>query len=186
MDWGELGKIRRSPGSGCWCFLAIIRVYFIASAIRLRNCLVPSHALGRFNKFEGEFTYDPAAGPGAQKIQVEVETDSVDSNHAERDKHLRGEKFLDTDEFPTATFAGTEFSGDENDGTMKGEFTLHGVTQPVEVHVTKVGEGEDPWGGYRAGFAGKFSIMRSDYGIKGSGSSSERVELEIYLEGIRR
>ena len=44
MDWGELEKIRRSPDPGCWCFLAIIRVYFIASAIRLRNCLVPSHA----------------------------------------------------------------------------------------------------------------------------------------------
>ena len=145
-----------------------------------------SWLLGRFNKFEGEFTYDPAAGPGAQKIQLEVETDSVDSNHAERDKHLRGSKFLDTDEFPTATFAGTEFSGDENGGTMKGEFTLHGVTQPVEVQVTKVGEGDDPWGGYRAGFTGKFSIMRSDFGIKGSSSSSELVELEIYLEGIRR
>ena len=110
----------------------------------------------------------------------------MDSNHAERDKHLRGSKFLDTDEFPTATFAGTEFSGDENGGTMKGEFTLHGVTQPVEVQVTKVGEGDDPWGGYRAGFTGKFSIMRSDFGIKGSSSSSELVELEIYLEGIRR
>ena len=43
-DWEKFGQIRRSPGAGGRCFLAIIRVYFIASAIFLRNCLVPSHA----------------------------------------------------------------------------------------------------------------------------------------------
>ena len=46
-DWEKIGQIRRSPGAGGRCFLAIIRVYFIASAIFLRNCLVPSHALER-------------------------------------------------------------------------------------------------------------------------------------------
>ena len=47
VDWEKFGQIRRSPGAGGRCFLAIIRVYFIASAIFLRNCLVPSHALER-------------------------------------------------------------------------------------------------------------------------------------------
>lgn len=146
-----------------------------------------SWLLGRFNEFEGEFTYDPDAGPGAQEIRVEVETDSVDSNHAERDKHLRGRTFLDVDEFPTATFTGTDFSGDENGGTMRGEFTLHGVTRPVTVEVTKVGEGDDPWGGYRAGFEGRFSFNRSDFGVdRDLGPMSERVDMEIYLEGVRR
>ena len=146
-----------------------------------------SWLLGRFNKFEGEFTYDPDAGAGAQEIRVEVDTASVDSNHAERDKHLRDDDFLNTDEFPTATFVGNNFSGDENGGTMRGEFTLHGVTRPVEVQVQKVGEGKDPWGGYRAGFAGTFAIMRSEFGVdKNLGPMSERVELEIYLEGVRR
>ena len=46
-DWEKFGQIRRSPCAGGRCFLAIIRVYFIASAIFLRNCLVPSHAQER-------------------------------------------------------------------------------------------------------------------------------------------
>ena len=46
-DWEKFGQIRRSPGAEGRCFLAIIRVYFIASAIFLRNCLVPSHARER-------------------------------------------------------------------------------------------------------------------------------------------
>lgn len=146
-----------------------------------------SWLLGRFNEFEGEFTYDPAAGPGAQKIRIELQTASVDSNHAERDKHLRDDDFLNVEEFPIATFVGNDFSGDENGGVMRGEFTLHGVTKPVAVTVTKVGEGDDPWGGYRAGFEGKFSINRSDYGIdRNLGPKSERVDLEIHLEGVRR
>ena len=146
-----------------------------------------SWLLGRFNNFEGEFTYDPAAGPGAQKIHVEVDVSSVDSNHAERDKHLRAADFLNVAEFPIATFTGTEFSGDENGGVMKGELTLRGVTRPVEVRVTKVGEGDDPWGGYRAGFSGEFSIIRSDFGGgRNLGPMSERVDLEVHLEGVRR
>ena len=146
-----------------------------------------SWLLGRFNKFEGEFSYDSAAAPGAQKIRIEVDTSSVDSNHAERDKHLRSDDFLNTDEFPTAIFIGHSFTGDENGGIMKGEFTLHGVTRAVEVQVQKIGEGDDPWGGYRAGFTGTFSIMRSEFGIdKNLGPMSERVDLEIHLEGVRR
>lgn len=146
-----------------------------------------SWLLGRFNEFAGEFTYDPAAGPGAQKIRVELQTASVDSNHAERDKHLRSADFLNVEEFPVAVFVGNEFSGDANGGVMKGEFTLHGVTKPVAVTVVKVGEGDDPWGGYRAGFEGRFSIMRSDFGVsRNLGPKSEQVDLEIYLEGVRR
>ena len=145
-----------------------------------------SWLLGRFNEFSGEFAFDPDGGPGAQSVRVEVQTDSVDSAHAERDKHFRGRKFLNVDEFPTATFESTGYEGDANGGVMRGMFTLHGATRPVEVQVKKIGEGDDPWGGYRAGFEGKFSIKCSDYGINHGIPPSEEVHLEIYLEGIRR
>src|SRR5262245_33697169 len=61
---------------------------------------------GRFNEFAGTFTFDEAH-PEASKIKVEVDTESIDSNHAERDKHLRGKEFLDTAAYPTATFEST-------------------------------------------------------------------------------
>ena len=87
VDWGELGKIRRSPGSGCWCFLAIIRVYFIASAIRLRNCLVPSHALLRrvCGKFKWVF---PARGRLKRSFRPSV---------LWRNASARGHLFLSSD-----------------------------------------------------------------------------------------
>ena len=61
---------------------------------------------GRFDKFSGNFSFDDK-NPDASKVKVEIDTASVDTNHAERDKHLRAADLLDTDEFPTATFEST-------------------------------------------------------------------------------
>lgn len=143
-----------------------------------------SWLLGRFNKLEGEFNYDPAKGEGAQNVTVTVFTDSLDSNHAERDKHLRN--ILGVSDFETAHFESTGYTGDENGGVMAGNLTIHGVTKDVEIEVTKVGEGADPWGGYRAGFEGKLNLNRKDYGVDFElGPHSWDVELSLYIEGVR-
>ena len=142
---------------------------------------------GRFNDFSGGFTYD-SASPEASKIVVEIKTASVDSNHAERDKHLRGDDFLDVKKFPLAKFNSTGFKlkGD-NEGIITGDLTLHGVTKSISFPVHKIGEGKDPWGGYRSGFSGITDIKMSDYGITTNlGPASTHVELELHIEGIRQ
>ena len=53
---------------------------------------------GRFNKFSGNFTYDPKR-PQSSRISLTIDTASINTNHAERDKHLRSEDFLNTDEY---------------------------------------------------------------------------------------
>lgn len=142
---------------------------------------------GRFNDFEGEFSYD-AAKPEASSINVKIDVASVDTNFAERDKHLRG-KFLETDKFPEASFKSTSFKQmDDGSLVVTGDFTLHGVTKTLEFPVEKVGEGDDPWGGYRAGFMGETSFTIADYGIDVSrlGPSSQVVYLTLSIEGIRK
>lgn len=142
---------------------------------------------GRFNDFAGTFSYD-ADKPEASKIDVKIDVGSVDTNFAERDKHLR-EKFLETDEYPEARFTSTSFQQQE-DGSliMVGDFTLHGVTRELTIPIEKVGEGDDPWGGYRAGFVGETTFTIADYGIDVSmlGPSSEEVYLTLSIEGIRQ
>ena len=142
---------------------------------------------GRFNDFSGDFSYD-AAAPADSKINVEINTESLDSNHAERDKHLRSADFLNVGEFPKATFVSTSFEPGEGDkATLTGDLTLHGVTKPVTLDVTKTGEGEDPWGGYRVGFEGTTEFKLKDFGIDYNlGPASETVYMELYLEGIRQ
>ena len=142
---------------------------------------------GRFNDFSGKFSYDEAA-PEKASIEVSIKTSSVDSNHAERDKHLRGKDFLDVDKFPQATFVSTSYTpGKNGKGVLKGKLTLHGITKAVDIAVESIGAGKDPWGGYRRGFEGKTQFAMADFGImKNLGPKSKDVEMILSLEGIRQ
>jgi polyisoprenoid-binding protein YceI len=142
---------------------------------------------GRFNKFDGNFSYDEK-NPSAAKIKVDIDPASIDSNHAERDKHLRGEEFLHVEKFPKAGFVSTSYE-EKADGTavLKGDLTLRGVTKPVTIQVEQIGHGPDPWGGYRRGFYGTTQIALADFGIPFDlGPASRNVELELSVEGIRQ
>ncbi|MDF2179545.1 YceI family protein [Aliiglaciecola sp. CAU 1673] len=142
---------------------------------------------GRFNQFDGEFSYD-AANPTSAKITVNIDPASIDSNHAERDKHLRSDDFLNVEKFKTAKFVSTKVE-DKGDGKLAvhGDLTLHGVTKPVVIDAYKLGEGKDPWGGYRAGFAGTTTIALKDFGIDYDlGPASTHVELDLHVEGKKK
>lgn len=144
---------------------------------------------GRFDKFEGEFSYDPKK-PEASSVNVTIDTTSVNSNHAERDKHLRSDDFLNVEKFPTATFVSKSIvlDGDDKDEfDIVGDLTLNGVTKSVTIEVEKIGEGKDPWGGYRAGFSGETEIKLKDFNVKMNlGPASETVKLELEVEGIKK
>ncbi len=139
---------------------------------------------GRFNDFEGTFSFD-AETPNDSKVEVTIDTSSLDSNHAERDKHLRSGDFLDVKEFPEATFVSTNYA-DNGDGTaaLTGDLTLKGVTKSVVLDVASIGEGKDPWGGYRAGFEGSVTFAASDFGIDSPVVSD--VEMLLSVEGVQR
>ena len=144
---------------------------------------------GRFNNFSGTFNYDQGDA-SANNVSVEIDTTSLDSNHAERDKHLRSADFLDTDNFPTATFESTAYTATgDNTADLTGNLTLHGVTNEVVISVEHIGGGDDPWGGYRQGFEGRTSINPGDYDIDMVGKlgpAAATVELMLTVEGIRQ
>lgn len=139
---------------------------------------------GRFNEFEGQFSYDDK-NVEASKVTVTVDTTSLDSNHAERDKHLRSDDFINASKFSTAQFVSTKVTQKADGGlTISGDMTLHGVTKPAVIDANFVGGGKDPWGGYRTGFEGTTRLQLADFGIKVVGPSSY-VDLDIILEGVR-
>lgn len=142
---------------------------------------------GTFKDFDGTFSFD-AAKPEASKVSVTLKTASLDSNHAERDKHLRSEDFLNVSKHPTATFESTSVkSTGEGTADITGNLTLNGVTKPVVIAAKFIGEGDDPWGGYRAGFEGSTTLKLKDFDIKMDlGPASQTVDLIISVEGVRQ
>jgi polyisoprenoid-binding protein YceI len=146
-----------------------------------------SWLLGRFDRFEGQFSYDPQH-PAASKVEVSIETASIDSNHAERDKHLRSADFLDVGKYPKAHFVSRSYTEQaDGKGVLEGDLTLHGVTRPVTIETRALGHGPDPWGGYRRGFEGTTRLVLKDFGIDYDlGPAAREVELFLSVEGVRQ
>lgn len=142
---------------------------------------------GRFNTFSGKFNYDQN-NVAASKIEVNIDASSIDSNHAKRDKHLRSSDFLDTSKFSTAKFVSTKVVDKGNNQLeVTGDLTLHGVTASIVIDAEKIGEGKDPWGGYRAGFSGTTTLRLKDFGIPEKlGPASTQVFMDLHIEGIRQ
>lgn len=144
-----------------------------------------SWVYGNFKDFDGSFTYD-AKDPSKDKVEVTIKTGSIDTNHAERDKHLRSGDFLNAAKFPEAKFVSTEVKKDGETYKITGDFTLNGVTKPITLDAKLMGEGKDPWGGYRAGFEAEGNIKLKEFNIKSDlGPKSQEAQLLISVEGVQ-
>ncbi|HHK0231284.1 YceI family protein, partial [Pseudomonas aeruginosa] len=85
------------------------------------------------------------------------------------------------------TFESTEVKANGDSADITGNLTLNGVTKPVTIKAKLIGQGDDPWGGYRAGFEGSATLKLKDFGIKMDlGPASQEVELLLSVEGIRQ
>lgn len=141
---------------------------------------------GRFNDFDGSFEYEDGAIEDAS-VEVTIDMASLDSNHAERDKHLREADFFHVKEYPEATFKSTGIESTADGFVITGELTMRGVTKEIEIDAEKIGEGDDPWGGYRAGFLGTTTLTLKDFGIDYDlGPASTTAEVTLSVEGIRQ
>ena len=147
---------------------------------------------GRFDRFDGTVVFD-LENPESAIVRATVEAASINTNNTKRDKHLRSDDFFDVEKYPTLSFESTGGVTDmqENRGKLAGNLTIHGVTKPVVFDVTFLGQGKDPWGNVRAGFAASVKINRKDYGLgwnqvleTGGLLVGEEVEIRIDVEGI--
>ena len=139
---------------------------------------------GSFNHFSGSFSFDPE-NIAATEVVVDIDPLSLDSHHAERDKHVRSSDYLDVKKYTTARFVSTTVTPNgEGMATVTGNLTLHGVTREINIDAQMVGAGKDPWGGYRAGFSGTTIIDTTAFGF--SMPPEDKVYMELNIEGVRQ
>lgn len=141
---------------------------------------------GRFNETSGTLVYDPDAGTGS--VEVVIDAASIDTGHAERDEHLRNADFFNVEVHPEITFSSTSASFDGETGTVEGDLTIMGTTQPVTLAVDSIVCKEHPFNKKRVcGFNASASLKRSDFGMEyGIPMIGDEVTLMLQVEAVHK
>jgi polyisoprenoid-binding protein YceI len=144
---------------------------------------------GNFNDYQGTINLDPA-NLERSSVDFQIKADSIDTNLADRDKHLRSEDFFFVEKYPQITFKSKGIKKTGKDTyDVAGTLTMRGVSKEVTLPVTFLGTVKDPWGNEKAGFATDLTLNRKDYGINwnaaldnGGVVLSDDVKISINLE----
>jgi polyisoprenoid-binding protein YceI len=128
--------------------------------------MVISEVEGIFSTYEGSIITTKSDFSDA-KINFTVDVNSVNTDNAKRDEHLRGADFFETEKYPKMTFVSTSVQKTgENKYNLKGKLTLHGITKEITLTMTYGGTTKDPWGNTKAGLKVTGVINRTDFGLK--------------------
>jgi polyisoprenoid-binding protein YceI len=147
---------------------------------------------GQFTDYTADVYLDEET-PANSRVRLEIQAASVDSGNADRDKHLRTGDFFDVESHPAIVFQSTKVEKDGDVYTLIGDLTINGVTNPVAIDWELTGTTTDPWGNFRAGFEGKATVNRRDWGLqwnvgldKGGVLVGEKVKLEFDISAVKR
>ncbi|MEO0503583.1 MAG: YceI family protein [Pseudomonadota bacterium] len=146
--------------------------------------------LGIFTELGGGFMYD-ATSQELGEVAVTIEAASVNTFNEARDGHVRNADFLHVSEHPQITFVasgGTASSA--TSGTVTGDLTILGVTQPVTLDVTLNKAEAYPFGHKREvlGLSMSTTIQRSDFGMDyavANGLVGDEVTINIETEAMK-
>ncbi len=119
---------------------------------------------GRFNEFNGDVSL---SGDSLEslKVNIKINTNSLDTNNPTRDGHLKGEMWLDTAKYTEITFVSNTLKKDKQGYVMQGKLTIKGITKDIEFPVEILGPFNDPTKKLAIGIKADLVIDRFDYGI---------------------
>ena len=95
---------------------------------------------GRFRNFSGTIQVD-REHPENSSVSVKIAVSSIDTNIRKRDDHLLSAEFFDAAKYPEITFKSRSVkqTGPQS-GDITWDFTMHGVTKPIVLHVKLAGD----------------------------------------------
>lgn len=132
---------------------------------KVRHLMV-SNVRGLFEKHSGVVDINDK-DITKSKVEVTIDTASINTNVQKRDEHLRSADFFDVATFPAMTFVSKKVAkAGKNKLKVTGDLTLHGITKQVVLDVEgPTGESKDPWGVIRRGAVASTKINRKDFGL---------------------
>jgi len=150
-----------------------------------------SFVYGFFRQAAGNYILDET-NPANCRFRFAIQADSLDTNNADRDKHLRSADFFNVQQFPTITFDSTSCQrANTPDGgvlyQVTGDLTCHGVKKQVTLPLRMLGAGEGPFKDQRSGFLAQFELKRSDFGVTTALEKNlvgDAVSVTVSFEGV--
>lgn len=148
-----------------------------------------SNTAGRFSDYSANIALEPA-DLAKSTVEFTIQATSINTDNADRDKHLRTEDFFWVDQHPTLTFKSEKIVKTGADSfDVTGTLTMRGVSKQITVPVEFGGFTKDPWGNHKAGFSTDFKVNRKDFGInwnkaldQGGVVLGEEVKISLSLE----
>jgi polyisoprenoid-binding protein YceI len=125
--------------------------------------LVISTVTGFFKKFSGSVESETEDFDGAS-VNFSIDVNSIDTNQADRDEHLKSADFFYAEQYPNLEFSGI-LKKVGSDYTLEGDLTMRGTTKSVVLDVEFGGVMVDPWGNTKAGFEINGKLNRKDFGL---------------------
>ena len=146
---------------------------------------------GNFKAYDANIDFD-AKSKTFKVFKATVDTTSIDTGIEKRDNHLRSEDFFASEKFPKMTFEMTSYKADGDEGEMKGNLTIRGISKPVTFKVEDLGTISDK-GKSKVGFSIEGKINRMDYDLKwnkalelGGVAVAEDVKIKVDVEAVEK
>lgn len=128
--------------------------------------LVITTVTGHFRSFDGTVETENDSDFSVAKVDFSIDANSIDTNQADRDGHLKSADFFDAENHPKITFVSTSIEKkSEDEFVLKGDLTIRGTTHPVKFDVDFGGTVTDPYGNFKAGFEVSGKISRKAFGL---------------------
>jgi polyisoprenoid-binding protein YceI len=141
---------------------------------------------GRFDAFSGDITLDQD-DPGKCAFTMTIKAESIDTNNAKRDEHLRSPDFFNVKQFPVLSFKSTAVKAVNGGYEVTGDFTMHGVTKSITFPLMGGKKAEFPKGTPRTGYTTELTLKRSEFGIdKFPEMLGEDVRIAISFEAMKK
>lgn len=152
--------------------------------------LMITNVTGNFKTFNATVESEDESFNNA-KISFSAETASVNTNNDQRDGHLKGADFFDSEKYPSIKFEADNYNAAS--GKVTGNLTIKDITKPVTLDVEFAGTNKDPWGNLKAGFSLSGKINRKDWGLswnapleQGGLLVSEEVKINAEVQFIKQ
>lgn len=151
--------------------------------------LMVSEVEGNFKTYSGKVE-SPSTDFNNGTVEFTIDVNSINTESADRDKHLMGDEFFNAAKYPKITFKSTSFKKVAgNKYELIGDLTIRNITKKVTFDVKNNGLMKDPWGNNKAGFKATSKINRKDYDLKwsmvteaGGMVVSDEVDITVNIE----